>query len=191
MLKRVEKRIRKKEKEAELGLDGDMKEMLGMNDTDSDESSASSDSEDSAGEEERGPPAPEDEDVSDAEEDVDEDVEEEEDGEESEEDEDEEDEGPSMNVSEALRDPLYLISTEPEVKGCILCPGKLLKNTTMIEVHLQSGVSALPFLMPPSCPIPDPLREYRHTRVTSRISASLQWSSTRTQTYETLCAPSS
>ncbi|KAI0787852.1 hypothetical protein C8Q74DRAFT_1216402 [Fomes fomentarius] len=136
MFKRVEKRIRKKEKEEELGLDGDMKEMLGMNDTDSDESSAGSDSEDSAGEEARGLPSPEDENVSDAEEDVDGDDAEEEDGEESEE---EEDEGPSMTVSEALRDPLYLISREPEVKCCILCPGKLLKNSTMIEVHLKSG----------------------------------------------------
>ena len=42
MFKRVEKRIRKKEKEEELGIDEDMKEMLGMHDTDSEESDSSS-----------------------------------------------------------------------------------------------------------------------------------------------------
>src|SRR3984885_6996696 len=45
MYKRVEKRRRKKEEEEELGLDDDMKEVLGMQDTDSDESDSDSDSE--------------------------------------------------------------------------------------------------------------------------------------------------
>ena len=43
MFKRVEKRIWKKEKEEELGLDSEMKEVLGLQDTDSEESDSSSD----------------------------------------------------------------------------------------------------------------------------------------------------
>ena len=64
MFKRVEKRIRKREKEEELGLDGDMKEMLGLNDTDSDESSSSS-SEDGSDDEDQEEPRMRGEDASD------------------------------------------------------------------------------------------------------------------------------
>ncbi|GLB40350.1 hypothetical protein LshimejAT787_0802210 [Lyophyllum shimeji] len=50
MFKRVEKRRRKREEEEELGLDEDMKEVLGMHDTDSEESASDSDeSSDGAG----------------------------------------------------------------------------------------------------------------------------------------------
>ena len=141
MFKRVEKRIRKKEKEEELGLDGDMKEMLGMHDTDSDESESSSDEDQDVAENDEGSEVEEDEEEGDegGEEDASEDEDEDED-----EDEgasaSEEDEAP-LTLSEALKDPLYLIEEEPEVKGCIVCPGKLLKNPVMIDVHLQSGVS--------------------------------------------------
>ena len=51
-----------------------------------------------------------------------------------------EDEAP-MSVSEALKNPLWHVSLEPEVKACAACPGKLLKNPVMIEVHMKSGVS--------------------------------------------------
>lgn len=140
MFKRVEKRIRKKQKEEELGLDGEMKEMLGMNDTDSDESSSGSESGSEVEEEE--PRLRPDDDASDEEED---DEEDEGEGEEDEESEpgsaDEEDEEPPMSISEALKNPVYLVSLEPEIKACIVCPGKLLKNPVMIDVHIKSGVS--------------------------------------------------
>ena len=141
MFKRVEKRIRKKEKEEELGLDGDMKEMLGMHDTDSDESESSSDEDQDVAENDEGSEVGEDEEEGDegGEEDASEDEDEDEDEGASV---SEEDEAP-LTLSEALKDPLYLIEEEPEVKGCIVCPGKLLKNPVMIDVHLQSGVSLL------------------------------------------------
>ena len=47
MFKRVEKRRLKKQEEEELGIDEDMKEILGMHDTDSEESASDeSDSDD-------------------------------------------------------------------------------------------------------------------------------------------------
>ncbi|KAI0749437.1 hypothetical protein C8Q80DRAFT_1162032 [Daedaleopsis nitida] len=145
MFKRIEKKIRKKEKEEELGLDEDMKEMLGMNaDTDSDESDSSSDSENDENDEE-GMGL----DASDGEEESDAGAEDDEEGDEHEGDEeqvlesepesDDEDEEPPMSVSEALQNPLYVVSLEPEVRACIVCPGKLLKNPVMIDVHMKSG----------------------------------------------------
>ncbi len=56
MYKRVEKRRRKQEKEEELGLTEEMKEVLGMHDTDSDESNSSdSDTESGDEDEDEGP----------------------------------------------------------------------------------------------------------------------------------------
>ncbi|KAI0359995.1 hypothetical protein OH77DRAFT_888741 [Trametes cingulata] len=162
MFKRVAKRIRKKEREEELGLDGDMKEMLGMNDVDSDSDSSDSDSDDGDSDEEgptrtraaaRGDEGEdEDEDAGNEEEDKEDDMDEDEDAseadidgmeelegeDESEEEEDDEGEAP-MTVSEALQNPLYLVSLEPEVKQCIVCPGKLIKNPIMADVHLKSN----------------------------------------------------
>lgn len=133
MFKRIEKRIRKKEKEEELGLDADTKETLGIHDTDSDESASSSSSE-----EER-----DDEGASGAEEDEEAesgDMDEAEDEEEEEAESSSGDDEPHMSVSEALQDPLYVIEDEHNTQGCIVCPGKLLKNPVMIDVHLKSGV---------------------------------------------------
>ena len=135
MFKRVEKRIRKKEKEEELGIDEDMKEMLGMHDTDSEESDSSSSEDegvDVAGVFDG------DSNGSGAEEDAEEDDEEDEDAEDSGE---EQDENTPMTISEVLQDPLFTIQEEPEIKTCIICPGKLLKNPIMIDVHLNSVVS--------------------------------------------------
>lgn len=164
MFKRVAKRIRKKEREEELGLDGDMKEMLGMNDIDSDDSDSDSDSSsgsEDGSEDERpartreGAQDGESEDEDEGEEDEDaEDVEDGVDDEDAEmsgldgfdDDEDESDEEedgePPMSVSEALQNPLYLVSLDPEMKECIVCPGKLIKNPTMAAVHLKSNVCA-------------------------------------------------
>ncbi|OBZ72391.1 hypothetical protein A0H81_07776 [Grifola frondosa] len=133
MFKRVEKRRRKQEEEEELGLNEEMKEVLGMHDTDTDESSSSEDES-------------EDEhlDVLDTEDGEREDKEAEEEeglGEEPEDDMDEEsdrDDEPPISIAEAIRNPLYTISLESDVKACIVCPGKLLKNTIMCDVHKAS-----------------------------------------------------
>jgi len=121
MFKRVEKRRRKKVEEEELGLDEDMKEILGIHDTDSDESDSDSD-QSSAGYVENVQ-----EDLSDTggfgE------------GPERDHDEDEEH---IITVQEALRDPIYLVSLQPQVKACIVCPGKLLKGVKMVELHRTS-----------------------------------------------------
>ncbi|KAJ7649998.1 hypothetical protein FB45DRAFT_6832 [Roridomyces roridus] len=126
MFKRVEKRRRKHEEEEELGLDGEMKDVLGLNDTDSDESESESDNSDDEG--------PEDDEGGDLEE-----ADLEEDEEEEEESSDEEDaEEPPISVSEALKDPIYIVSLQPDVKACIVCPGKLLKNLEGLKLHRGS-----------------------------------------------------
>lgn len=129
MFKRVEKKRKKLEEEEELGIDEDMKEFMGVNDTDSDESASDSDS------------------SSDEHSDADqlqsgnEDLEEtgDEDG-----DEMEDDEEPPILLSEVLRDPIYVVSLDPDVRACILCKGKVIKGTQMSTVHKESIVC--PFL---------------------------------------------
>jgi hypothetical protein len=122
MFKRVEKRRRKKEEEEKLGLDDDMKEVLGMQDTDSDESDSDSDSE--------------------SEREFDAGVEKASEGSEGSEEEgaDGESSTPELSVEDALEDPVYLVSLELDTKACIVCPGKVLKHPKMIEVHKASGV---------------------------------------------------
>jgi hypothetical protein len=113
MFKRVERKRKRKEEEEELGLDGDMKEIMGLNDTDSDES------DDSDGGDIREDNDQEEEDTTSEDEHVDEDP---------------------ISVSEALKDPVYLISLNPTVYGCILCKGKLIKNTGMAAAHKNASV---------------------------------------------------
>jgi len=125
MFKRVEKRRRKKEEEEELGLD-DMKEVLGLQDTDSDESDSDSDSEQTSG-------------IVDAVEDI------EGSGEEGGEGEGRKAGNAEISIEDALADPVYLVSLEPDIKGCIVCPGKLLKHPKMIEVHKASNVCTWQF----------------------------------------------
>ena len=136
MFKRVEKRRRKKEEEEELGLDEDMKEILGIQETDSEESASDSDDhsdgdssdggggieENGVGEDDGGGGDEEDESAD------------EDNGEEEEEEED-----PSVTVSQALKDPVYVVSVLPEVKACIICPGKLLKGAKMVQTHRESN----------------------------------------------------
>ncbi|KAF4571530.1 hypothetical protein EYR36_008870 [Pleurotus pulmonarius] len=133
MLKRIQKKIQKKEKEAELGLDDDTKEILGFNDTDSDESDSSGfDSDDDAESddlefskslEERIGEDEEDEGQSDAESDSD------------------EDEHAKVTVQEALKDPIYVSSLDAGGGGewqCVVCPGKIFKGSKMIDAHRES-----------------------------------------------------
>ena len=127
MFKRVDKRRRKKEEEEKLGLDEEVKEILGIQDTDSEESE--SDSDDGEGEE------------SVAEEEEEEEEEEEMDS--NEEDEEDDREEDPITVSQALKDPLYNVSVLPDIKACIVCPGKLLKSVKMVQLHRTSNACTL------------------------------------------------
>jgi hypothetical protein len=131
MFKRVERRLKRREREDELGLDEDMKEVLGLNDTDSDESESDSDL-DSHG------------DIPDADSDEDE-VEmdsdggnDEEDGSDNEVDQQQSEERALITIAEALSNPIFLVSLDPTINECIVCPGKQLKNPKMIEAHTSS-----------------------------------------------------
>ncbi|CAE6530762.1 unnamed protein product [Rhizoctonia solani] len=134
MYKRINKRIKKKEEEEALGLDGETKEMLGMPETDSDESD-SSDEDPSDGGSEESDGEGKDSDIASSS------------GVEmegSEEDEEEvgDDEGedePPMSILEALDNPLYSIGKGSEAQGCILCPGKELKHAKMASIHVESS----------------------------------------------------
>jgi hypothetical protein len=121
MFKRVEKRRQKKEDADKLELDERWQEVLGFHDTDSEESaSEESNSEwndDAEGSDTGGR-------VVDSE--------------------DEEGEDQEMTVSQALIDPLYVASSlQPDVKACIVCPGKVLKGPKMEELHLASNACML------------------------------------------------
>lgn len=160
MLKRVEKRRRKREEEEMLGIDEEMKEIMGMHDTDSEESDSESESEGESGSE-AGSDAGGSEggfdfgdEGSDAFMDDEEVIDEQEDdrGSESEE------EDPEVSVAEALNDPVYIVSLEPDVRACIVCPGKLLKGSTMVDLHRTSNACTVSltwrtcFALLTSCP---------------------------------------
>ncbi|KZT22050.1 hypothetical protein NEOLEDRAFT_1244201 [Neolentinus lepideus HHB14362 ss-1] len=147
MFKRVEKRIKKAEQDDELGLDDEVKEALGLNtvDTDSDESDSDSESElaseESANTKKRKRAEDDDgEQDDDNEQDDDEENEQGEDESESDEEDDPNAVPFSMSIVDALSNPTYIQSLDPEIQACIVCPGKLLKHPKMIEVHVASGV---------------------------------------------------
>ncbi|KAF6759903.1 hypothetical protein DFP72DRAFT_120197 [Ephemerocybe angulata] len=146
MFKRVEKRRRRAEEEEELGIDEEMKQVLGIQDTDSEESDSDSDDGGSSGngEEEHD----EDEDVdfpelhfagSDAE--ADDDME----------DEDEDEDLPRSNanglpsflvklsIAQALKEPIIPAPEDPNLNFCIFCPQKTLRSETMVQVHRSSN----------------------------------------------------
>lgn len=140
MFKRVEKRQRKLEEEEELGLTEEMKEVMGMHDTDSDESDSGEEG-NSSDQEEGGDglDASGEEDYLEGVEEVDEEVDEE-----AEEEIDEEDEEvmerPPLSVTEAMADPLYTLTSKGFLKVCAVCPAKRLKDTKMEEEHRNSKV---------------------------------------------------
>ena len=136
MFKRVEKRRRKQEEEEALGITEEMKEVLGKHDTDSDESLSSDDSDDSSDEGEQSEESGDENEEQAFQDDGDNDSDAPEDEPASGEDEDE----LSIPVSVAVDDPLYIVSLDPEVQACIVCPGKTLKNAMMIKVHKESRV---------------------------------------------------
>ncbi|KAI0043833.1 hypothetical protein FA95DRAFT_1597745 [Auriscalpium vulgare] len=166
MFKRVERRRKRKEEEEELGLDEDMKAVMGLQDTDSSESESDSDSDSSSEAESSSSVGPakrapqggkkrkrveeakaeaDDASSSDGEEEAEDNV----DGEEKEdEEEEEEEEGdsddeqatgePAITVSSALRQPIRESIVHPDQSFCAMCPGKILKNSTMVQVHESS-----------------------------------------------------
>ncbi|KAJ3559845.1 hypothetical protein NP233_g11166 [Leucocoprinus birnbaumii] len=139
MFKRVEKRLKRKQREDELGIDEEMKEVLGLNDTDSEESD-SDDNSDEASDDGDFPGGEDGEDIEleDDDENLGFDA-----GEELSEAEEDQDERALITVLEALKDPVFIVSLDPDVKECIVCPGKLLKGTTMVEKHKTSNACTL------------------------------------------------
>ena len=142
MFKRVEKKLARKKEEEELGITEEIKDAIGINDLDSssDESEASSsgsspkisskrkrllddDDELDTSSDGRGSGAL--------------------DGSEDDDDDDYE-AGGQMTIEEALHNPLFIISIQPDIRGCIVCPHKLLKNDTMVSVHTKSQVRCVP-----------------------------------------------
>jgi len=140
MFKRVEKKLAKKKKDEELGFSEEIKEAIGLIDSDSDDSS-SDESEASSSTSNLPVPSKRKRLLDDGL-DASSDVNSEGQGSGAADDpEDYEDEpGVQMSVEEALHDPLYIISIQPDIRGCIICPRKLLKNNTMTSVHMKSQV---------------------------------------------------
>ncbi|EKM78076.1 hypothetical protein AGABI1DRAFT_114901, partial [Agaricus bisporus var. burnettii JB137-S8] len=136
MFKRLERRLKRKEREDELGLDEDMKEVLGLNDTDSDESESDVESDSHGGDI---PDAESDDDEADAEEEMDLDEEHYDSDSEGDQGSDERDERALITVAEALTNPIFLVSLDPTVNECIVCPGKQLKGQKMVETHKISN----------------------------------------------------
>ncbi len=120
MFKRVEKHRLKKEEEEILGIDD---EIMGLNDTDSEESTSESG-------------------LSDNEENVAGSMESD-DSENSSGVENKDD--PLLSVDQALHDPIYVVSVYPEVKACIVCPGKHLKGQKMTQLHRTSNACTIFF----------------------------------------------
>ncbi|KAG8812187.1 hypothetical protein FRC19_003328 [Serendipita sp. 401] len=140
MYKRVTKRERKKRDEEKRGITAEMKELIGMGDTDSDESSESSESEQET--EHTIPSGPHSrkrkryEDEDDNSEDGSSVLEKENDGMASLESTDEQDgdDGPlsGLSVKEALKLPV-------QDGNCVICPGKVFKNPFMENTHIESA----------------------------------------------------
>jgi hypothetical protein len=167
MFKRVSKRIAKKEEEEALGLDADMKEVLGLQDTDSEESESSSNesdshSEDSEADSDEASDASagstpvtgqkrrrtgEDEYISELAEDLEDETE---DSDEEASDEGANDEEAinipntySLTLEEFLNNPILRPeddSTNTALVRCGTCIDQKLKNEKMVEVHSNSQV---------------------------------------------------
>jgi hypothetical protein len=163
MYKRINKHIKKKEREEALGLDEETKEILGLHETDSDESDSSDEEQSDVGsstpgsdeesEEGRAPSARGSvelrrkweeggTDGGSSSQAGEEDSEGENEGSEGE-DEEEDNDPPPMTVSEALNQPLYSVRKGSDARACIMCPGKELKHAKMASIHVASSVSQL------------------------------------------------
>ena len=148
MFKRVEKRRKRQEEEEDLGLDAELKQVLGIQDTDSEESdSDSSDdggSSDGEGMDFEGLGGSDDEEGGSG-------------GEEDSGDEGEHDSDGSLQidaknypasalgltVKQVLVDSIIPAPEDPILNFCILCPQKTLRNASMVQVHRSSNACAL------------------------------------------------
>lgn len=153
MFKRVEKKLARRKKEEELGITEEIKGAIGLNDIDSDDSSSDE------GEASSSSSTPKisskrklslDDDELDASSDPGSErqvsgVSDDSEGGDSDDDEP----GVQMTVEEALHNPLYIVSIQPDIRGCIVCPNKVLKNDVMTSVHTRSQVRRVPTF--PSC----------------------------------------
>jgi hypothetical protein len=137
MFKRVEKRRQKLEQDEELGLDQDIAEILGNPETDSDESDSGESSDTSGNESEAEAELDGEADAVQVNESIGYDSGSEDEGE-------NDHELPLILVRDALNNPLYPISKQSQVM-CVVCPGKLLKNTNMAVVHTASSASTIIF----------------------------------------------
>ena len=134
MFKRVEKKLAKKKKEEELGITEEVKEAIGLNDVDSDDST-SDESEASSSSSTPKVPSKRKRSLEDGSDEGYDAVSEENDAED-----DDGEPGVQMTVEETLHNPLYIVSIQPDIRGCIVCPHKTLKNGTMASVHTTSQV---------------------------------------------------
>ena len=123
MFKRVDRKRKRQEQDEELGLDHDMKEVIGLNDTDSDESDSDL---------ERKSVRLDESDASFGE-----------DMDQAEDAASEDEERPPISVAEALKDPIYPVSLDPTIHRCALCKGKFIKNAGMAAAHKNGSVSIL------------------------------------------------
>ncbi|KAJ2911913.1 hypothetical protein MD484_g8495, partial [Candolleomyces efflorescens] len=131
MFKRVEKRRRRQEEEEELGIDDELKQILGMQDTDSEESDSASESDENS-DEEQGEYL----DGGDFDEE----------GSGIDQDDDEKEGKPSkglldlpVSVQQALNEPIIPAPDDPLLSFCAVCPGKALRAEKMVQVHLTSN----------------------------------------------------
>ena len=165
MFKHARRRIEKSEQERELGLTPEIKEDLGLNDTESESDSDTSDprvslsdSESSGSERpsrKRKRPLDDGEGESDAGESDDGDHASEDQEEDSESDADAKSADGGPTVSEALNNPLFFVSDDQQ--ACAVCPGKRLKNRHMADLHTAATVrptSSMPHLSLTRCAAP-------------------------------------
>ena len=145
MFKRLERRQKRKQQEEELGLDEETRDIMGLQDTDSSESETSSDSDSDVsntvsdralpsrglakGLRDGGPDHGSDTNGQESA-----------DGGQDEASEVDSKVDHEMTIADALRNPLYALPSGSDHQTCIVCPGKLLKNQTMIDIHMRSSV---------------------------------------------------
>jgi hypothetical protein len=145
MFKRVERKLARKKNEEELGITQEIKEATGLNDVDSDDSSSDESEASSSSSSPRIPPkrkrSLDDDELGDS---SDVNPGEQDSAALDDTEDDEHEPGVEMTVEEALHNPLYIVSIQPDIRGCIVCPRKLLKNDTMVSVHTRSQVRRVP-----------------------------------------------
>ena len=144
MFKRVEKKLARKREEEELGITEEIKEAIGLNDLDSSSSDESGSSSSSSGPKISSKRKRLLDDESDVGSDADSEGQSPAVSDDQDDDGDEDEPGVQMTIEEALHNPLYVISIQPDIRGCIVCPRKLLKNDPMVSVHMRSQVRCVP-----------------------------------------------